>query len=198
MRKLVFAAVIAMVAVSGSTFGASARPGPEGALNSAFNTFLNGGQAVGEATFEHGGAAWLHSATNAYIADTFGDPGLPNYGIGAVRLSPIPGSPSGPFCDTDVFGMWVVAFDSRDFVREFPDSMWYLDGEELAATRTAVKPIFDPSGFFADFVGDTAWWFSDGIPVYGTLDAGTHELKVEFAFPSGTDTFSNTIVVADC
>lgn len=123
---------------------------------------------------------------------------MPVYGIGAVRLSPVPGSPSGPFCDTDVFGMWVVAIDTRGFLAEFPDSRWYLDGVEFEATRTPLKPVFDPSGFFADFFGDTTWWFSDGVPVYGTLEAGTHDLTVEFNFPGGTDTLSNTVLVADC
>jgi hypothetical protein len=198
MRKLVFAAVLALVAATGLTSGASAQPEPEGALKSAFNSFFTGGQAVGVATFEHGGAARFHSATNAYIADTFGDPGLPNYGIGAVRLSPVPGSPSGPFCNTHVFGMWVVDFDTRDFLAEFPDSRWYLDGVEVEATRTPLKPVFDPSGFFADFFGGTTWWFSDGVPVYGSIEAGTHDLTVEFAFLGGTDTSSNTFTVADC
>jgi hypothetical protein len=94
--------------------------------------------------------------------------------------------------------MWVVAFDTRDFLAEFPDSRWYLDGVEFEATRTPLKPVFDPNGFFAGFLGDTAWWFSDGVPVYGMVEAGTHDLTVEFAFPGGTDTLSNTFVVADC
>jgi hypothetical protein len=183
MRKFAFAAVVALSSVAPVSSGASARPGPEGALNSAFNSFFNGAEAIGVVTFEHGGAGWFHAANNAYVADTF---------------SPLPGSPSGPFCDTDTFGMWAVIFDTRDFLGEFPDSRWYLNGEEFAATRTPVKTIVDPTGFWADFVGDRASWFSDGVAVYGTLEAGTYELTVEFPFPEGTDTFSNTIVVEEC
>ena len=94
--------------------------------------------------------------------------------------------------------MWAVIFDTRDSLGEFPDSRWYLNGEGFAATRTPVKPIVDPTGFWADFVGDRASWFSDGVTVYGTLEAGTYELNVEFLFPEGTDTFSNSIVVEEC
>ena len=49
-----------------------------------------------------------------------------------------------------------VIFDTRDFLGDFPDSRWYLNGEEIAATRTPVKPIVDLTDFRADFVGDRA------------------------------------------
>ena len=186
---------VALAAVVGLGAPTTASPSPEAALRSAFNTWLNGGEAVTWSSFEHGSAAEAHSATTAWFADTLGIAGLPNSGIGAVRLSPIPGSPAGPFCDTDVFGMWIVDIWTKPLLQAEPEFVWQLDGVPLATERSPIKPAFDPEGTGAEFFGGKVFWFSDGIPVYGSLEPGLHVLEMEIP---GFGTLSNTIEVVPC
>jgi hypothetical protein len=53
----------------------------------------------------------------------------------------------------------------------------------------------DPSGFWADFLGGKGWWFSFGVPVYGSLEAGTYDVQYEF---EGAIAFTNTVEVVEC
>lgn len=192
MRKYIVALITATLLVV-SVAPATSAPSPEGTLNSAFNTWFTGGEATTWATFERGGEAWFHAASSAFIFDTFDEPGFPNSGIGAVRLSPIPGWPAGPFCDSYTFGIWVVAFGSKAEMKAFPDQTLTLNGEVLASKQTPVKPIFDPDGFWAEDGFES--WFSFGVPVYGSLDAGTYDITWTLA-----DGFSvtNTVEIASC
>ena len=96
LRHIAVMVVLVLLLVAGVAPSASSAPSPEAALKSLFNTWATGAEATAVATFEHGSEAWFHTATNAAIFDTFDIPGEPNSGIGAVRLSPVPGWPSGP------------------------------------------------------------------------------------------------------
>lgn len=195
MRRIAVVTAVALVTVLGLGTPTTASPRPEAALRSAFNTWLNGGEAVTWSSLEHGSAAEAHSATTAWFADTLGIPGLPNSGIGAVRLSPVPGSPAGPFCDTDVFGMWIVDIWTKPELQAEPDFVWRLDGVMLENRRTPLKPAFDPGGEGADFFGGPVFWFSDGVPVYGSLEPGLHVLELEIP---GIVTLANTVEVVTC
>ena len=194
MRRITFAFLLVTTLVVSAAPAAVSAPSPQGALNSAFNTWFTGGEAVAIATFDRGGSAWFHSATSAFVFDTFDIPGEPNSGIGAVRLSPVPGSPSGPFCDSNTFGIWVVAFGTRDFLEPLAgNQVLSLNGEPLDAKMTPFKPIFDPDGFYQDEL-DSDLWLSFGVPVYGALDPGLYEIGYE----SDVFAVSNTIEVQAC
>lgn len=194
MRRITFALLVVTMLVVGVAPAAVSAPSPQGALNSAFNTWFTGGEAVVVATFDRGGSAWFHSATNAFVFDTFDIAGEPNSGIGAVRLSPVPVSPSGPFCDSNTFGIWVVIFGSLDDLEPLVgNQVISLNGEPLEAKQTPIKPIFDPDGFFQDEL-DSDVWFSFGVPVYGALDPGFHEIGYE----SDAFVLSNTVEIQAC
>lgn len=184
MRKLAFIATLALAAVAGIGAPATASPTPEAALRSAFNTWLNGGEAVTWSSMEHDSAAEVHSATTAWFAD-----------IGAVRLSPVPGATAGPYCDTNVFGIWIVDIWTKPLLQAEPDFVWRLDGVPLMNKRTPIKPAFDPDGTGAAYFGDTVYWFADGVPVHGSLEPGLHEIEMDIP---GVVTLTNTIEVVSC
>ena len=193
MRRLTIG-LIALAMVVITVAPATSAPSPEGTLNSAFNTWFTGGEASAVATFDRGGQAWFHAAPSAFVFDTFDIPGEANSGIGAVRLSPVPGWPSGPFCDSYTFGIWVVAFGAKADMKAFPDQTITLNGEVLDSKQTPVKPIFDPDGFYADeFDADS--WFSFGVPVYGSLEAGTYDITWTL---SDGFTLTNTVAIIAC
>jgi hypothetical protein len=194
MRRITFALLVVTMLVVGVAPAAVSAPSAQGTLNSAFNTWFTGGEAVGVATFERGGSAWFHSATSAFAFDTFDIPGEPNSGTGAIRLSPVPGWPSGPFCDSNTFGIWVVIFGSQDDLEALSDQVLSLNGEPLDAKQTPIKPIFDPEGYWEGEVGSDPLWFSFGVPVYGALDPGLYDIEWE----SGGSVVSNTVEIVAC
>lgn len=195
-RHIAVLVVLMVLLVAGVAPSASSAPSPNAALKTSFNTWGTGSQATGFATFERGGAAFFHTATNAAIFDTFNVPGEPNSGIGAVRLAPVPGWPSGPFCDSNVFGIWIVVFDTKETLQAWPDQFLYLDGVLLDSKQTPLKPWFDPSGFVADLVGGDPWWFSFGVPVYGELAPGDYVVSYETS--DGSLSLSNQVEVVTC
>lgn len=192
MKRAAVVVLLALAMVFAVAPAAMPSASPEGALTSLFNTFLGGAEAQGIATFERGGQAAYHAAASSALNDTFD--GSSENG-GAIRLSPVPGWPAGPFCDNNIFGIWIVYFGAKaDLQGEFDEAI-LLNGVELDSKYTPLKPIVDPLGDWRAFLGEKGWWFSFGVPVYGTLEPGFHE--VAYAF-DGEVVLSSIVEVAAC
>jgi hypothetical protein len=99
-------------------------------------------------------------------------------------------------CTGTVYGTWVTWFwtaaeraagDPGLLTTEFD-----LDGVPLAVQQTSLHRAVPP-------LGPNEWCFSEGIPVLGTLEAGSHTLtwRVTFAGTTFPDETIN-LVVRDC
>lgn len=135
-----------------------------GALQASFQAGVTGGEAV----FFSSGQAALHAA-----------PGISPDG----RIAPFGGTVE--VCDTQVVGTWFFAFGpDKDVADLFEVVSYTLDGEEIALSQTAAKPVAT-----GPLKGD--WWFSAGDPVLGLLGTGTHEIVLDIeveGFPIGWNT----------
>ena len=194
MRRFAVAVVMVTVLLVGVVPAASPAPSPEAALTSGFNAWGTGGEATFEA-IGRGGQGFFHAAVHAFRPDTMGFPNAPNYGIGAIRLSPSPAWFSGPFCDTNTFGIWVTVYGLRAELDPYPDQVMKLDGVVLDSIQTPLKRTVDPSGFYEETFGGPTWWFSFGVPVYGHLDPGSHDITWELSEGFSS---TNTVGIVAC
>jgi parallel beta-helix repeat protein len=157
----------------GNLFGSACGGNGAGELVAAFHATLGGGSVI----------------NSRGIADAVASPQLNPEG----RIEPFGGEEN--ICDNLVIGTWATVFDataeSLDAWR-FEFSLDSGDGAEVLDTvRTPNKRI--PQG------DDNQWWFTEGVPVLGTLDPGTYDLwfgyYIDDVFIGG---FNTAINVAAC
>lgn len=73
-------------------------------------------------------------------------------------------------CDELVVGTWVFWIDPSRDALDAVTNKFKLDGVPLDTVRTPLKRITQGAG-------KGQWWFAEGVPVYGTLDEGLHEIE---------------------
>lgn len=166
-RKFTFALILALAALLflGSTVLAAASP--EGALIAAFNTLGNAFDTL----------TWLVPND---VASMHAAPAL---GVFEYRINLW--NPDQVFCDNQVLGTWITwIFWGEELDGDFIENSWNeitLDGQPLELQRTALKrawPTFHDPEFDFKF-----WFYSEGVPVLGTLEAGTHDLSFRSSLP---------------
>lgn len=158
-RQILIAVCFALLAALLVVGTALAEPSPEAALRSAFNTILNGADTV----------EWVAND----VAEVHAAPVL---GVNEHRISLF--NEGQVFCDDTVLGTWVTwifgeyEWEDRAYIKASYSEIT-LDGEPLELERSGIKrayPTIHVEGyeFFA---------YSQGVPVLGTLEAGTHTLS---------------------
>jgi hypothetical protein len=168
---IVVASVGVALAVGGASPAGAAIPTrvTRGQAQAVFQSQLTGGFAIEQKSAAPGAAP---------VADE----------LKPVVMSPISSTPDDPFCVLD----WHVIRVSlqSDVLSDLTGStvrIW-LDGAELAITRTAIKPWvqFPLPGFH---------WVSYGVVVPpGTPTAGTHTLTATIYFADGTSETDQTTI----
>ena len=139
-----------------------------GELMASFNAGLSGGTAID-----------VHSE----VADAVASPQTNPEG----RLEPFGAAEF--ICDQLVVGTWVFVLDADPDLLDAWTNEFKLDGEVLDTVRTPNKPVSQgPS--------KGSFWFAEGVPVLGVLDAGLHD--IEWTFDDGfggTATFNTPVDV---
>lgn len=110
----------------------------------------------------------FHNELNQFKADDFAGLDRPE-----GHISPFGGTDPVLVCDDLVVGTWFSILDPTRAGLEEVTAEFRLDGELLNATRTPAKKTPHPED------GD-GWGITNGVPVIGTLDAGTHTLEYSF------------------
>jgi hypothetical protein len=175
-RRSLIAIVLAVAAVLLAAAVTWAAPSPEGALRAAFQSGVTGGGVI---RFQ------VPNSQAELVA-------APAIGLD-YRISPFLDQ---ELCTGTVYGTWVTwlwteaeraAGDPGLLTTEFD-----LDGVPLVVQRTSLHRIKPPAG-------PNDWGFSEGIPVLGTLEAGSHTLTWRVTFDGITfpDETIN-LLVADC
>ncbi len=127
-------------------------------------------QGAGElmASFNAAGSGGLAIINHSDVAPNVASPQISPEG----RLTPFGGEEF--VCDELVVGTWVIWFsddDDKDALAAVTNE-FSLDGETLELTRTPLKRFNSDE--------EKGWWFAEGVPVLGTLDAGSHEIEWTF------------------
>lgn len=158
-RRILISVGFALIAALLVVGTALADPSPEGALRSAFNTNMNGGDTV---------EWWVPND----VAETHAAPVL---GFYENRISLF--NEGQVFCDDTVLGTWVRwIFWGEDEDRAYAEASYNeitLDGEPLELERSALKRAY-PTLHYEDY---KFYGYSQGVPVLGTLEPGTHTLS---------------------
>ncbi|MFN2197095.1 MAG: hypothetical protein ACK2UW_13335 [Anaerolineales bacterium] len=159
LRRILIAVVFALLAALLVMGTALADPSPEGRLRSAFNAILNGADAV----------EWVANDVAATHA-------APVLGIYENRISLF--NEGQVFCDDTVLGTWVTwmfgeyEWEDRAYI-EASYSEITLDGELLELERSSIKRAYPT----IHYDGYKFFSYTQGVPVLGTLEAGTHTLS---------------------
>lgn len=162
--RLVFM-LVALILLVAMTIPAAGDSG-NGELLASFNAGLSGGAAID-----------VHSE----IADAVASPQTNPEG----RLEPF-GAPEF-VCDQLVVGTWVFVTDEDPALLDAWTNEFKLDGEVLDTVRTPNKPITQGPA-------KGSFWFAEGVPVLGVLDAGLHDIEWTFDDGSGSTFTINTPV----
>jgi hypothetical protein len=168
--------VLATVAVLVAASRAWAEPSPQGALTAAFQAGVTGGGVI---RFQ------VPNSQAELVA-------APAVGLD-YRINPFDDQ---ELCTGTVYGTWATWFfttaertagDPSLVSNEFD-----LDGVPLDVQRTSLHRIRPPAGA-------NDWGFSEGVPVIGALDPGSHTLTWRASY-DGFTFLDQTInlVVADC
>jgi hypothetical protein len=89
------------------------------------------------------------------------------------QITPFDGPGPVSICDDLVVGTWFTVLDEKDTLEAFSIE-FRLDGVLLDSTRTPNRGT--------KVSGEKAWGMTTGVPVIGTLDAGSHSLEYSLFF----------------
>lgn len=187
-RTIVFLVTLALLTLGSILPVAQAAPSPEGALRSSFQAGLSGGNGNAYASLAHGSASIYRVANNAIF-----DPGGFTVDAGARRI--IPGLYDQEYCASNVFGIWWYLVGPQDkTLLSNAVVRISINGTELALTRTAVKAIVDPQGYFGYPDLALTNWMSVGVPVLGTMQPGDYHVESSIVFGDGS-TISGDVMI---